>query len=166
VALFGDQPEQDVRRAVSLVEQTIAALGHDPTVCRSVVPDGSSVYTIARGSAQLMIAVRPGASPGGEGSIRVCARVVRLPAPARQSEFFERLLVLNSSALCGVAFALDGGDAVLITERSVRDLDASEVDTMVRVVGREADKYDDELATDFDTIRSSDEGNTAADADR
>ena len=43
-----------------------------------------------------------------------------------------------------------------MTERSVQDLDGSEVDGMIRNVGRLADAWDDALAERYGARRSSD----------
>ncbi|MCZ7680442.1 MAG: YbjN domain-containing protein [Sandaracinaceae bacterium] len=66
------------------------------------------------------------------------------------------MLEANATELAGAAFALSEGEVVVVSERSVTDLDASEVDAMIRNVGRTADRYDDELAAQYGALRSSD----------
>ena len=70
--------------------------------------------------------------------------------------FLRRLLEVNARELAGAAFGIVADAVVLVSERSLEDLDASEVQTMVRVVGVAADTWDDALADEFDVIRASD----------
>ena len=156
MTLFGDQAQSGLDRAAELVEETIEALGVEPTQARLSAEGGQRRWSLQRGSAAILIALAPPAAASRDGSIRVIARVVRLPSDDRQLAFFRRLLELNGSELSGVAFGIHGGEVVLIAERSVRDLDASEVDSMVRTIGRAADQYDDVLAKEYGTSRSSD----------
>ena len=74
----------------------------------------------------------------------------------REAALYKRLLEANASELVGVAFGLRDGEVVLVSERSVRDLDGSEVDALIRSVGRVADRFDDALAKEFGAQRSSD----------
>lgn len=149
------QAANDVERAVALVEQTIRGLGIDPAVSRNQ-RDGHVAYALRRGSARILIAVHAPAGELTEGRIRVVAPVVKAPDAENEAAVFRRLLEANATELVGSAFALSGQEVVVVSERSVQDLDASEVDAMVRNVGRVADRWDDELATAFGLARSSD----------
>lgn len=155
MTLFEDQAQGDFERAVALVEQTIRALGIDASEVRRDDPDGSSRFSLRRGSASILVTLTPPGS-GRDGTLRVVAPIVRVPSPDRHAEMFRRLLELNARELVGVAFGIVGDDVVLVAERTVRDLDASEVDAMIRSVGRDADRYDDALSQQFATTRSSD----------
>ncbi|MBX3271578.1 MAG: YbjN domain-containing protein [Sandaracinaceae bacterium] len=150
-----DEAKREVERASALVEQTIRALGIDPTSSRRD-RDGHVVYALRRGSARILIAIHAPSGELTEGRIRVVAPVVVLPAADRQLELLRHLLTANATDLVGAAFAISGDDVVVVAERALRDLDASEVDAMVRNVGRVADRYDDELSTAFSLKRSSD----------
>jgi hypothetical protein len=151
-----DQANSNVQRAVQLVEQSIAALGIDPTQSRVASTDGSQAFALRRGSAAIFVAVHGPAQGATEGTLRVVAPVVRAPAADREAALFRRLLEANATELVGVAFGLRDGEVVLVSERSVRDLDASEVDALIRSVGRVADRFDDLLAKEFGAQRSSD----------
>lgn len=152
----GDQAESNVSRAVSLVEASIVALGIDPAQSRVATSDGSHGFALRRGSAAIFVAVHPPSAANVEGTLRVVAPVVRGWAPDRELGLYKRLLEANAGELVGVAFGLRDQEIVLVTERSVRDLDASEVDAMIRSVGRVADRFDDLLAKEFGVQRSSD----------
>jgi hypothetical protein len=156
MTLFGDQAATEFDRAVSLVEQTIQALGVDPGETRlEEVAKGGRRYRLRRGSATLEVSVHPGVEGAESGTLRVVAPVVRLPSEGVPA-LLMRLLEMNANDLAGVAFGVASDQVVLVAERSVRDLDASEVDTMLRTVGREADRHDDLLAQEFGTTRASD----------
>ena len=154
MTLFGDHAESNLKRATSLVEQTIEALGVDPAQTR--LGAGEQQWSLRRGSASILISVQPPARGADEGTIRLVAPVVRIPEGDAATGLFRKLLELNTRALVGVAFGVQGADVVLVAERSLQDLDASEVDGMVRTIGAMADRYDDQLASEFGTVRSSD----------
>lgn len=149
------QGRDATERAVALVEQTIRRLGIDPADSRSQ-REGHVAYALRRGSARILIAVHPPRGELPEGRIRVVAPVVRLPASDRERELCRRLLEMNATELVGAAFAISGGEVVVVAERSVKELDDSEVDAMIRNVGRVADRYDDELAERYGAVRSCD----------
>ncbi len=148
-------PRGDATRAVALVEQVIRGLGIDPRASRTE-REGHVAFALRRGSARILIAIHAPSAELPDGRLRVVAPVVHLPAPERESALFRRLLEANATELVGAAFAISGGEIVVVAERSVEDLDASEVDSVIRNVGRVADRYDDELAAQFGAKRSSD----------
>lgn len=141
--------------AVALVERSIRALGVDPQQTRLAAEGGVSRYSLKRGSAGIIVSVHPPTAGREEGRLRIVAPVVRAPESDRQAALFRRLLEANAEELEGVAFGLLDDEVVLVAERSVRDLDASEVDRMIRAVGNGADRFDDLLAEEFGAPRSS-----------
>lgn len=145
-----------MERAVSLVEQTIAALGVDPQRSRLAADGGVERFSLRRGSAALVVALHPPGQGDDAGTIRVVAPVVRMPSSGPTPELLLRLLRANADELVGAAFGVQAGEVVLLAERSIRDLDASEVDALIRTIGRDADRYDDALAREFGTTRCSD----------
>jgi len=149
-----NRADSDVKRAVALVEKTIEALGIDPAASRKE-REGHVAYALRRGSARILVAVHSPSGDLAEGRIRVVAPVVLLPTPD-QPELLRYLLSANATELVGAAFAISGNEVVVVAERAVGDLDASEVDTMIRTIGRVADRYDDQLSKTFELTRSSD----------
>jgi hypothetical protein len=152
MSTFGDH---DADRAVALVEQVIRGLGIDPAASRTE-REGHVAFAMRRGSARILVAIHGPTEELGDGRLRVVAPVVRLPGNDNEPALYRRLLEANATDLVGAAFAISGNEVVVVTERAVRDLDASEVDAMIRTVGRVADRYDDELATTYGAVRSSD----------
>jgi len=157
MTLFDDQPKNDLQRAVALVEQTVRTLGLDPAQARLKSAGVVDAYSLQRGSASLLVMLQEGSRPEDKGSIRVVAPVVALPNhSAAQLTLFRRLLEANGKELANAAFAIVNDQVAVISERTVEDLDASEVDRMIRTVGRVADRYDDALASEFGVQRVAD----------
>lgn len=147
--------DADVENAVGLVERTIRGLGIDPASSRTQ-REGHVAYALRRGSARILIAVHAPSGDLTEGRIRVVAPVIHLPAADQVPALSRELLEANAEKLVAAAFAISGGEVVVVSERSVRDLDASEVDGLIRNVGRVADAWDDALAQRYGARRSSD----------
>ncbi len=140
--------------ALALVEESIRRLGLDPATTRLPGDTKTTAFALRRGSARVVVAVHDG--PTG-GVLRVVAPAVRIPAdPASANGLYRRVLELNGRELHGAAFGVFGDDLVVIAERSLVDLDASEVEAAIRGVGAIADKWDDALAKEFGSKRSSD----------
>ncbi|MBK8168875.1 MAG: YbjN domain-containing protein [Sandaracinaceae bacterium] len=144
--------DADLATAVQLIEGAIRAMGLNPSFTRQ--PTGGSVilrHMLQRGSANVYVSLHRPIRDDEEGILRVLSPIARLsPAmKAREAELFRRLLELNGSEILGAAFALVEGEIAVIAERSVQDLDASEVEAMLRVVGTVADDHDDSLSQEF-----------------
>lgn len=153
MSTFDERADGEAQRATALVEDAIRKLGIDPAEARA--PGASGSYALRRGSARVAVAVHratEGAS-AREGTLRVAAPVVKLPGDAQLGALFQHLLELNARELIGASFGVLDGEVVVVSERSLRDLDASEVDTAIRAIGRIADTWDDELATRFGAPR-------------
>lgn len=140
--------------AITLVETSIRSLGLDPAQAR-VPQDGPGArFALRRGSAQVFVIV---AAPGGsdtDGTLRIVAPVIPVPPVAQRLALYERLLRLNATETHGCAFALSDESVVIVQERSVRDLDASEVDVAIRTVGAAANHFDDALARELAAART------------
>lgn len=157
MTLFDDQPTTDLERAVALVEQAVRVLGIEPDKARVHSGGVVDAYSLQRGSASLLVILQAGTRPEDKGSIRVVAPVVELPEDdAAQLTMFRRLLEANGKELVNAAFAIVNDQVAVVSERTVEDLDASEVDRMLRTVGRVADRYDDALASEFGVQRVAD----------
>lgn len=148
--------EQSIHeRAVTLVEEAIDRLGIDHVKARGSVDERSTQWALRRGSARIAIAVHRGEGSQA-GTLRVAAPVVALPEASHRLALYQHLLELNARELVGAAFGLVADEVVVVTERSIADLNASEVDAAIRGVGRIADTYDDALGSRFGVKRASD----------
>jgi len=156
MSLFSDHAESNHSRAVALVEGAVESLGIDAAAVRIDGGEGESRYSLRRGSADVVITVIAARGDDEEGTLRIVAPVVRLPGEGDWSSLYAWLLSSNAQELRGAAFGLIDGEVVVVAERSLVDLDASEVLAMVKTVGAAADRYDDVLAKQFGTPRSSD----------
>lgn len=158
MGLFEDGTETAWTIAVKLVERAIADLGLDPIAVRAREDKSPGLWAIRRGSATVIISV-VASIEGPEGTLRVLAPILRPPdEPTTQARLFRRLLELNGTELTGAAFGLLGGDVVVVAERSIIDLDASETDALLATVTQVADHYDDELADQYGAVRLADAG--------
>ena len=66
-------------------------------------------------------------------------------------------MVLEAGFVADVAAVLVE-DVVLSTDRDTTDIDRSEVQAMITMVGQYADHFDDELVAEFGGLRHSDAG--------
>jgi hypothetical protein len=142
----------DVEEAVRLVESVIRGLGLEPSSATIPGESTTTAYALKRGSARVVVAVH--ATETG-GTLRVLAPCVRIDAHT-SPDLYKHLLELNAREIVGAAFGVFGDEVVVVAERTVKDLDASEVETAIRNVGRIGDRYDDALAERFGVKRSSD----------
>ena len=140
--------------AITLVEASIRTLGLDPAQTRAPQEGPGARFALRRGSAEVFVLLAAPSGAEAVGTLRIVAPVIQLPAAEKRLALFERLLRLNASEARGCAFALSDEAVVIVYERSVCDLDASEVDAAIRTVGAVADHFDDALAREFDATRA------------
>jgi len=145
------ETDRDFGRARKTVEKAVARLGLDPAECAIDADAGGAAWHLIRGSADVMVALNPGAG-GVPGRLRLVAPVVRVDFDAKPA-LLMRMLELNATELPGVAFGVLGNKVVLVAERSVVGLDLPEVEELLRLIGHFADKYDDELVREFGGAR-------------
>src|SRR5688572_6025457 len=122
-----EQSKREVDRAVALVEKTIRGLGIDPAASRTK-REGSVSYALRRGSARILVGVHAPTAEIAEGRLRVIAPVVRVPAAPNDAALNRRLLEANATELVGAAFGINGNEVVVVAERNLTDLSATEVD--------------------------------------
>lgn len=153
--LFADHEQGAYTRAVALVEQTLRSLNIALDQARVPAVTQGARFAFRRGSAQVEVWIEE-PTAGTSGTLRVLSPVVMLPEPDARPAFFERLLKLNAERVRGAAFALVDDRIVVVGERSLTDLDPSEVSDLLSHVGEVADDFDDRLAQEFGTTRCSD----------
>jgi hypothetical protein len=143
-SLFANQRETALASAVALVEQVLIELGHTPAAVRRGEADAHT-WRIATGSAITTVTVvQRAAFP----HLRVSAVVMTLDSAVDRAALFGHLLELNAG-LAGVAFAADGDQVLLVSERSTLDLDLSEVRDAIERVTTYSDEHDDVLVARF-----------------
>jgi hypothetical protein len=144
-ALFANHRETNLVSTVALVEQVLGELGYAPAAIR--IRDGAAehAWRLVKGSAVTRVAmVQRAAFP----HLRISATVMTLDAAVDRTALFAHLLELNAG-LCGVAFATDGDQVLLVSERSTLDLDYSEVRDAIERVATYTDEHDDVLVARF-----------------
>ncbi|MBN2718929.1 MAG: YbjN domain-containing protein [Deltaproteobacteria bacterium] len=144
--------EKGLSKAKKIVESVLRDLGVDAAGNEMESVVGGHAWQVARGSADIMISLVPG-SDHAAGRIRVVSPIVKMDKGISK-EAAIRLLELNGTQLPGVAFGLIQRDmVVLVSERTVLDLNRLEVQEMLNMVGYYADKYDDILVEEFGGTR-------------
>ncbi len=129
-----------------MTEDVLIELGHFVNDCRRERPGSAQSWTIQKGSAT--IAINLVEHPESY-RLRVSAIVMSLDASVDRAALFERLLSLNAVEVTGAAFALQGDEVLLLSERGTLDLDRSELRELVSVVRNFADDYDTKLVEQF-----------------
>jgi hypothetical protein len=143
-SLFANQRETNLASTVALVEQALVQLGHPPAPVASEA-GALHAWRLVSGSATTRVTVvQRSAFP----HLRVCAIVMTLDGAVDRGALFAYLLELNAS-LCGAAFATEGDQVLLVSERSTLDLDHSEVLEAIERVTSYADAHDDVLVARF-----------------
>lgn len=164
MSMFGaTDPASEFQRAVKLVETVIGGFGLDPMKCRINTNDGSTAFSLMRGSAEVLIFLNPAnpQQPNARNFIRLVSPVWRLPPQGREAVYLH-LLKLNARDLYGTAFGImepqNGAyqDAVLVSERPTNDMDRAEVEEMLGNIGAAGDFFDDKLVQQFGGTRISD----------
>ena len=144
--LFENHHAASIESTAALVEDVLIELGHFVNDCRAEVPNTLRAWQVHKGSALVRIAIVEGAD---HPNLSVVAPVMRTDARVDVLSLYRRLLELNCDAVSGVAFGVRRNEVLLTGERSVLDLDQSEVFDLIRRVQEYADHYDDELVAEF-----------------
>jgi len=155
MTLFGEKREANLKATQKLIESVIRDLGLDPDGSRlEGTESGRLAWGVRCGSAAVYVFLSVGDK---ENFIEVLAPVMKIPEQ-NILPLYRRLLELNCEELSGAAFGVKGEDVVLTIDRSTTDIDRTEVQSMITVIGEYADQYDDELVGEFGGLRHSDAG--------
>jgi ABC-type phosphate transport system auxiliary subunit len=144
-ALFDNHREALCTSVIALIEDVLTELGHFVDDTRVADDDAIRQWRITQGSAEVRIhLVNHATGP----RIRLRSAVMVLPPHVNRQAAYAHLLALNLE-LAGAAFACIDRQVVLTAERSIRDLDRSEVADLLRGVPALADEHDDDLVAQF-----------------
>jgi len=146
VGLFENERDTTLESSVAMIEDVLIELGHFLNDCRRKIPHTSHAWLIKKGSAQIAITIVDGPEFW---HLRVAAVVMTADEQVDAPKLFGHLLRLNAEEIHGAAFGLRGDRVVLISERSTRDIDRSEVFDVINRIQDYADHYDDKLVADF-----------------
>lgn len=144
-SLFANQRETTLASTVALVEQALTELGHAPATSRLTDVGATRAWRIVTGSAVTHVTVVDNSEFP---RLRVASVVMTLDAKVDRTALFAHLLAENAS-LSGAAFATNGDQVLLVSERSTLDLDHSEVLDVIGRVTTYADAHDDALVARF-----------------
>jgi hypothetical protein len=143
--LFDNSWESNATSAIGLVEQALVSLGHDPAACELDDTTMLRSWWFSQGSAHVTVSLR---RRPGTPHLRVATPVMTPPADLDPAALHADLLARNVD-LCGMAFAVSGGTVLLVSERTTRDLDRSEVVDLIANLARQADAVDDPLVARY-----------------
>lgn len=146
MTLFANEREANLESTVAMAEDVLIEFGHFVNECRRVRPGCANAWTIRKGSATIWIDI---VEHPASYRVRVSAIVMTLDDKVNRAALFQRLLNLNAVEVTGAAFAVQGDEVLLLSERSTLDLDRGELRDLVSVVRAFADDFDDKLVAEF-----------------
>jgi len=135
-------PAEQLDLSLQAVEGLLAAIGLAPAAARMPVDSGYG-WHFQRGSALIEVYL----NPEDEGYLQVLSPIMHLPA-SNLLALYRRLLELNLQ-LTHAALGLHEDVVYVFHERLLADLDAAEVEIIVRRLAAYADELDDALAAEF-----------------
>jgi hypothetical protein len=139
MVLFSNKQEANLRSCIQMVEDALVELGHSPDDSRIDTPDDLPAWRVLLDDAS-HIDVFLGVD-GDKNVLRIVALVGTLPPGPDEAALFRRLLELNVTEVKGLAFGLQDGAVVLVTERATLDLDPAEVVDLLRRIEGFASHY-------------------------
>lgn len=144
-ALFANQRETNLASTLALVEDVLREMGHPPAQSQIKDPQALHAWRIPKGSAVTRVTL---INRADFTHLRVCAVVMTLNDKVDRPALYQHLLGLNAT-LAGAAFAADGDQVLLVSERSTLDLDRSEILDAIQRVTTMSDDHDDVLVARF-----------------
>ena len=144
-ALFANQRETNLASTLALVEDVLKELGHPPPNSEIKDPSALHAWRIPKGSAVTRVTL---INRADFTHLRVCAVVLTMNDKVDRAALFQHVLGLNTT-LAGAAFAADGDQLLLVSERSTLDLDRSEILDAIKRVTTMSDDHDDVLVARF-----------------
>lgn len=149
---MGAKLDKGLVKAKKTVESVLKELGIDAGSNEVESIENGMAWHISKGSADIMISLVPGKSQTA-GRIRIVSPIVHMNGGISKEAAIQ-LLELNGTQLPGIAFGLIPDDfVVLVSERTILDLDKLEVQEMLSLIGYYADQYDDWLVEKFGGTR-------------
>ncbi len=134
---------------VDVIETVISSLdAFDNALVHS---EGSGhLWTFTYGSAEVWVQLTGSTE---EDTLSVWAPVLQLPV-TNQDKLFEKLMALNWRETLEAHFATFQTKVVVLSTRSIADLNVGEISHLITLVASLADDYDDELQQDFSAFTS------------
>lgn len=142
MSLFGNEREANLESTAAMVEDVLIRLGHFVNDCRSPRPGSAQSWTISNGSAPIAIDL---IDHPDYWRVRMSAVIMTIDDKVDKLALYERLLALNAVEVTGAAFALQGREVLLLSERSTLGLDHRELQELLALVRLFASEYDAKL---------------------
>lgn len=126
------------------IETVIASLAEDQKVLVGQ-SDAGHLWKFKYGSVQVFVQLTGSTE---EDTLTVWSSVLKLPAQ-NESEMMRRLLEMNWSSTYEARFGMLGDEIVVLSSRSVSDLNPGEISRSITVVATIADDHDEALQEEF-----------------
>lgn len=146
IGLFDNERESNLASTVAMVEEVLRGLGHVVDQARVDSPDAERAWDVKKGSAEVAILI---VDQDDFWQLRVVSAVMTVDDKVDLPKLYKRVLELNANDVVGAAFAVKGPHVILVSQRSTRDLDQSEVHDVIHRVQEYADEWDDKLVEEF-----------------
>ena len=146
MSLFANEREANLLSTVAMVEDVLIEFGHFVNECRRDRVGSAHAWAFQKGSATIAIDL---VEHPASWRLRVSAIVMTTNDTVDKLGLYEQLLTLNAVEVTGAAFAIQGSEVLLLSERNTIDLDRSEVRDLVLIVRTFADEYDDKLVDQY-----------------
>ena len=143
--LFDNHRDVNLASTTTMIEDLLIERGYFLNDCRADLPGTLRSWKCPKGSAVVRITL---VDRDDFPHLRVASAVFRHPPGVDKATLYQDLLVRNAN-LCGAAFAIEGNQVMLLSERSTLDLDRSELAEMLSRVQSYADAFDDVLVAEF-----------------
>ncbi|MCS6837020.1 MAG: YbjN domain-containing protein [Anaerolineae bacterium] len=147
MGLLGRGPKPDTLAPYARhVEKFLRQMQIEPSQARQQSND--YIWRFVYGSALIEIALfHKRAEYGGGDYMQIYSPLLHLPASGLLP-LYRRLLELNLS-MSQAAFGVRDDVIYLFLERSLLDLEFRELETLIKMIADNADRYDNELMTEF-----------------
>lgn len=146
MAEVNDSPLEEFERCCRLCVEVMRGFNLDPDQQLMESDDGCRVWGLRKGSANILLIVR---RLGDDSHLHVVSPILVIPE-LELEDFYRHLLELNHESLIGCAFAVRGDQVCVTADRMAKGLDRNELEEILTCVAEAADRYDDELADEFD----------------
>jgi hypothetical protein len=138
--------QSEPQKTQALIEDLLRSYGVEPADHLTSENPGRIVYGLTRGSAQLYLIL----SYDEQGAwLQVISPILGLPPEDKKLACYEELLKLNASSLINCALSIENDKICIGSDRTTKDIQASELQDMVLSVSKFADDLDDPLAETY-----------------
>jgi hypothetical protein len=138
--------QTEPEKTTAMIQELLESFGFNPAEHLMSESEGQIVYGLTRGSAQLYIILNNDTAGAW---VQVISPILGLPPEDQRLDCYEALLKLNAGSLVNCALGIENDKICIGSDRSTKDIQASELHDMVLCVSKFADDLDDMLAEKY-----------------